>query len=127
MLYFLDNNIYLLCTLTISSDQEIVDSFCCSAIFNIPCIQFSFSGGLFYLFVFYRTTCFFFIWVFFHKHLQFTGQQGKEVISVIPLYQFHPLHRHLDVSRAITAVSSPLHIVSSQTRTRNLWFPSTSR
>ena len=40
---------------------------------------------------------------------------------------FHPLHRHLDIGRAITAESSPLHIASSRTRTGNLWFPSASR
>ena len=39
----------------------------------------------------------------------FTGLQGKgEGISLTPLYHFHPLHGHLDVSRAITADSSPL-------------------
>ena len=37
------------------------------------------------------------------------------------------LHRHLDISWAITAESSPLHIVSSRTRTGNLWFPSARR
>ena len=42
-------------------------------------------------------------------------------------YHFHPLHRHLDISRAITAESSPLHIASSRTRTGNFWFPSASR
>ena len=42
---------------------------------------------------------FFSIWVFFHEHSQFTGQQGKvEAISLTPLYHFHPLHRHLDIS-----------------------------
>ena len=42
---------------------------------------------------------FFSIWVFFHKHSRFPGQQGKEeAISLIPLYHFHPLHRHLDIS-----------------------------
>ena len=35
-----------------------------------------------------------------------------------PLYHFNSLHRHLDISRAITAESSPLHIASK------LWFPS---
>ena len=46
------------------------------------------------------------IWVFFHEHSRFKGQQGKgEAISVIPLYHFHPLHRHLDISWAITAES----------------------
>ena len=32
-------------------------------------------------------------------------------ISLTPLYQFHPLHRHLDISWAITAESSPLAAV----------------
>ena len=36
------------------------------------------------------------------------------------------LTEHLDISRKITAESSPLHIASSRTRTRNLWFPSAS-
>ena len=39
------------------------------------------------------------IWVFFHEQSRFTGQQGKEeAISLIPLYHFHPLPRHLDIS-----------------------------
>ena len=71
---------------------------------------------------------FFSIWVFFHEHSQITGLQGKgEGISLTPHYHFHPLHRHLDISRAITAESSPLHIASSRTQTGNLWFPSASR
>ena len=66
----------------------------------------------------------FFFFFFFHKHSRFTAQQGKgEAISLIPLYHFHLLHRHLD-SRAITAESSPLHTANSLTRTGNLWFPS---
>ena len=32
-----------------------------------------------------------------------------------PDYHFHPLHRHSDISRVITAESSPLHIGSSWT------------
>ena len=73
--------------------------------------------------------CFFFsIWVFFHEYLRFTGQQGKgEGIYLIPLYHFHPLQKPLDISRAITAESSPLHTASSRTRIGNLWFPSASR
>ena len=64
---------------------------------------------------------FFFIWVFFHVHSRITGLQGKgEGISLTPHYHFHSLHRHLDISWAITAESSPLHIPSSRTRTRNL-------
>ena len=71
---------------------------------------------------------FFSIWVFFHEHSLFTGQQGKgEGIFLTPLYHFHPLHRHLDISRAIAAGNPPLHIASIQTRTGNLWFPSDSR
>ena len=48
-----------------------------------------------------------------------TAGEG-EGISLTPHYHFHPLHRHLDISRAITAESSPLHIASNRTRTRNL-------
>ena len=63
---------------------------------------------------------FFSIWVFFHNHSQITGLQLKgEDISLTPNYHFHSLDRHLDISRAITAKSSPLHIGSSWTRTRN--------
>ena len=71
---------------------------------------------------------FFPIWVFFHKHSWFTGQQGKgEAISLNPLYYVHPLHRHhIDISRANAAESLPLHVASSWTRTENLWFPSAS-
>ena len=75
--------------------------------------------------------CFFFfffsIWVFFHNHSRITGLQGKgKGISLTPHYHFHPLHRYLDISPAITAESSPLHIGSSLTRTGNLLFPSAS-
>ena len=59
---------------------------------------------------------FFSMWVFFHIHSRFTGQQGKrEAIYLTPLYHFHSLHRHLDISPAITGESLPLHIASSQT------------
>ena len=64
---------------------------------------------------------FFSIWDFFHEHSRITGLQGKEEgVSLTLHYHFHPLHRHLGISRAITAESSPLHIASSQTRTGNL-------
>ena len=70
---------------------------------------------------------FFSIWVFFHKHSRFTRLQRKgEGIYLTPLYHFHPLQRHLNISWAITAESSPLHIASSWTRTWNFWFPSAS-
>ena len=59
----------------------------------------------------YAYRFFFSTWVFFHEHSRFTGQQGKEEgIYLTPLYHFQPLHIHLDISRAITAGSSPLHI-----------------
>ena len=64
---------------------------------------------------------FFSIWVFYHDHSRITGPQGKgEGISLTPHYHFHPLHRHLDISRVITAESSPLHVASSRSRTGNL-------
>ena len=70
---------------------------------------------------------FFSIRVFFHEHSRVTDQQRKEeAISLTPLYYFHPLHRHLDINRAINAGSSPLQIASSRTRTGTLWFPSAS-
>ena len=37
-----------------------------------------------------------------------------------------PPHRRLDISRAITAENSPLHIASSRHQTGNLWFPGAS-
>ena len=77
--------------------------------------------------IYFYNGFFFAIYVFFRKHSRFTGQQGKgEAISLSPLYQLHPLHRHLNISWAITAESSPLNIASSRTRTGNLWFPSAS-
>ena len=67
-------------------------------------------------------------WFFFHEHSRIAGLQRKgKGISITPHYHFHPLHRHLDISRAITAESSPLHIASSRTQTENFWFPSASR
>ena len=73
--------------------------------------------------------CFFFsMRVFFHEHSRITGLQEKgEGISSTPHYRLQPLHRHLDISRAITAKSSILHIASSRTRTENLWIPNASR
>ena len=71
---------------------------------------------------------FFSMQVFFHEHSRITGLQEKgECISLTPHYHFYPLHRHLDISWAITTESSPLCLVSSRTRTGNLWFPSASR
>ena len=71
---------------------------------------------------------FFSMWVFFHEHSRFTAQQGKvEGIYLTSFYHFLTVHGHLDISRAITAESSPLHLASSRNRTGNLWFPSASR
>ena len=54
------------------------------------------------------------IWVFFHEHYRFTGQQGKrEGIYLTFLNHFHLLHRHVNISRAITAESSPLQELTS--------------
>ena len=48
------------------------------------------------------------------------GEGGANSLS--PLYHFLPLHRHLDISRAITTESSPLHIASSRTRAQEPLF-----
>ena len=60
---------------------------------------------------------FFYMWVFFHEHSRITGLQGKG-IPLTPHYHFHRLHRHLDISQAITAESSPLHIAGSRDSNR---------
>ena len=57
--------------------------------------------------------------------IQRTAGEGG-AISLTPLYRFHPLHRHLDISRAIAVESSPLHIARGQNQTEGLWFPGTS-
>ena len=71
----------------------------------------------------------FFLSVFpFNEHQRFIGHQEKgKATSLTPLYLFHQLHRHLDISQTITAESSSLHIFSSRTQTGNLWFPSANR
>ena len=66
---------------------------------------------------------FFSIWVFPHDHSRITGLQGKgDGSSLAPHH--HPFQRHLDINRAITADSAPLHISSNQTP---LIVPSSSR
>ena len=66
---------------------------------------------------------FFSIWVLFHEHSRIKGLKGMgEGILLTPHYHFRPLHRHLDISRTITAESSPLRIASSRTRTRTFGF-----
>ena len=65
---------------------------------------------------------FFSIWLFCHECSRFTGQQMKrEAIFLYPLYHFHLLYRHLDISWVIDAESLPLHIAGSRHRTWNLW------
>ena len=54
-----------------------------------------------------------------------TAGEGRSYLVL--LCHFHPLHRHLGINQAITADSSPLHIVRSRTRNGNLWFPRASR
>ena len=64
--------------------------------------------------------CFFFLFSFTNIR-ESQGLQGKrEGVSLTSHYHFYPLHRHLDISRVITAESSPLHIASSRARTGNL-------
>ena len=71
-----------------------------------------------YIYIFY-----FSIWVFFHEHSRITRLQAiGENISLTPQHHFHPLHRHLDISWAITAERSPVHITGSRTRTRTFGF-----
>ena len=64
-------------------------------------------------------------------NLGFLSYQGKgEAISYNSSLQLappSPLHRHLGISRVITADSAPLHIANSRTQSRNLWFPRASR
>ena len=53
------------------------------------------------------------IWVFFHDHSRITGLQGKGAgISLPTHFHFHLLHKHLDISRAITAERLPSRLES---------------
>ena len=72
-----------------------------------------------------RATVFFFLFrfTFTNIHNHRTAEEGGGYY-LTPLYPFHPLHRHFDINRVITAESSPLRIASSRARTGNLWFPS---
>ena len=65
-------------------------------------------------------TCFFFFFTNIH-HSQNSKGNG-DVIFLTPLYHFHPLHRHLDISLAITGGNSLLHRVSGRTRIGNYCF-----
>ena len=74
---------------------------------------------VFLLFTLNTFQAFFFVWVFFHEHSQITVLQGKgEGIPLTPQYHFHPLHRHLDISREFTAESSHLHVASKPVSNR---------
>ena len=70
---------------------------------------------------YFQTRSFFFFHRFFFSR-PFTNHRTAEERGgyfVTPHYNFHSLHRHLDISRAIIAGSSPPHICSSRTRTRD--------
>ena len=60
--------------------------------------------------------CVGFFFINIHESQYYRGRE-REGISLTPLYHFHPLHRHLRISREIAGKSSPLHIASSRTRT----------
>ena len=69
-----------------------------------------------YLKTYSRTYLYFFFYVSFLSRTftnHRTAGEGKG-ISLTPHYHFHPLHRHLDISWAITAESSLLHIASCE-------------
>ena len=81
-----------------------------------------------YLKTYSRTYLYFFFYVSFLSRT-FTNHRTAgegEGISLTPHYHFHPLHRHLDISWAVTTESSLLHIASCRNRSWNL-FPSASR
>ena len=122
ILKYRDTDIYFFSTTLIVSQSGISSH---SNYIKLPSFQYKHTA-LLYLKL--HPNIFFFYAVFFYEHSWFTGQQGKgKAIFLIPLYQFHPFHKHLDISRVITSESSSLHIASSQTRTGNLWFTSASR
>ena len=72
--------------------------------------------------IFSLTRFFICISAFLLEHSRFAGQQGREAISLTPLYHFHPLHRHLDIIQVITVESSPLHIAAGlESGTYGFW------
>ena len=72
------------------------------------------------------TVPFFLLGIFFTSHSQVTEHQGKVEDNYNSSPLFPSLHKHLDISRAVTAESSPLCIGSNWNRTGNLSFPTTS-
>ena len=65
-----------------------------------------------------------FISVSFISHDIYHSQdsRGTRRPSLIPPYLFRPLHKHLHTSCGVNAESSPLHMASGLTQSRNLWF-----
>ena len=75
---------------------------------------------------------FFFIYLFYldflsHNIHDLQDSRGRGRPFFVPLYHFHPLHKHWHVSWTITTENSPLHIANGRTRTGNLWFPIVNR
>ena len=75
---------------------------------------------------------FFIIYLFYldffsHNIHDLQDSRGRGRPFFVPLYHFHPLHKHWHVSWTITTESSPLHIANGRTRTGNLWFPIVNR
>ena len=66
---------------------------------------------------------FFYLGFLSHDIHIFQGSKGRGRPILIPLYNFHLLHKHLCISWAITAESSPMHMNSGQSQTENRWFP----
>ena len=66
---------------------------------------------------FFSHTC------FVSRTFTFHMTSGEEVGHLF----YSSLHRHLDISRTITAENASLHIDSSRIQTGDLWFPSASR
>ena len=76
--------------------------------------------------LFWRRYFYFSILYFSRTFANHTTVEEEGGISLTPHCNFHPLHRHLGISLAIAAESSPLHMASRRNRTGNLWFPSAS-
>ena len=74
----------------------------------------------------HKILTFFFLSGFSFTYIHYSQDSKEGGWVYFELYHFHPFHRHLDISRAITKESSPLHIASNRTQTKNLWFPSAS-
>ena len=69
---------------------------------------------------------FFFVWVFFHEHSQFTVLQGNRLsLVLLPTTSAH--FTDIVISRTIAAESSFQHIASTWNRAGKLWFLSVGR